>query len=161
MYYVNICVMDGDQSRSGASRPARARTAKFREQHEDILRTAGEIERCLDPTTLARDANRVGTLIAELAGKVSVHLAMEDKGLYPSLERHPSARVRMTAATYQREMGGLAEVFGAYIARWRDRAKIRDHSEEFARETQQVFQALSARIARENDELYVLLEQMD
>lgn len=125
------------------------------------MRTAGEIGRCLDPATVARETDRVGSLLAELAGKVSIHLAMEDKGLYPSLERHVNPQVRATAAAYQREMGDLAEVFAAYVGRWRDRAKIRREADEFVRETRAVFQALSARIARENDELYVLLERMD
>jgi hypothetical protein len=129
-------------------------TDRFRAQHEDILRAAGEIQNLLnghqpDPSALRK-------LLSILAGKVSVHLAMEDQALYPRLAELDGAVARR-ATKFKDEMGGLGRVFTEYNTRWQVSA-IRADLAGFAHETRKIFGALAKRIERENAELYPLAD---
>lgn len=127
-----------------------AYTDNFRRQHQEMLDLAGEISGKLksDP----KDAKALRMLLSSLAGKLSVHLAMEDKALYPRL-MEISAEAKSLAKSFQDQMGGLGAAFGAYNQKWQLNAIAADPA-GFARETQEVFAALGKRIARENGELY-------
>ncbi len=127
-----------------------AYTDNFRRQHRELLAIAGEITGKLqaEPT----DAKGLRMLLSSLAGKLSVHLAMEDKALYPRLmEISPEAK--SVAKAFQDEMGGLGGAFAAYNGKWQLNAIVADPA-GFARETQNVFAALGKRIAMEDGKLY-------
>ena len=62
-------------------------------------------------TANAEDASRA---ISRLAGLLTVHLAAEDKFLYPSLARSEDEHIRTTAAHFEEEMGHLASTFLTY-----------------------------------------------
>jgi hypothetical protein len=130
-------------------------TDKFRVQHNDILAIAQEMGETLktnpEPALLRKQ-------LSNLAGKLNFHLAMEDQALYPRLMQHKDSQARVLATKFMREMGGLGDTFSAYNAKWQISA-IRSSPAQFAAETQQVFAALSQRIARENKELYPLADK--
>jgi hypothetical protein len=94
-----------------------------------------------------------------LAGKLAVHLAMEDKALYPRLLQHGSAEIRAMASHFMTDMGGIHAAFNAYVARWPTAQAIQADGERFALETKQIFRALGARIKREHSELFPELDQ--
>jgi hypothetical protein len=133
-------------------------TEKFRAHHDDLLAMAGQIASGLDVASLQKDARGVRAQLSKLAGLLNVHLTMEDRTLYPKLEAHPSPAVAATAARFMREMGGLKAAFLAYANRWGAR-QIEEAPAAFVDETGAIFAALADRIARENDELYALLDQ--
>ncbi len=84
---------------------------------------------------------------------LAVHLAKEDKHLYPQLKASPNAEIAVMAHRFELEMGGLAETFMAYSKRWDAEATNRDW-EGFCKETRQVLLALRWRIQREERDLY-------
>lgn len=130
-------------------------TAKFRAQHDDILRAAdeitGQLKQQADPALLRK-------LLSNFAGKVNFHLAMEDEALYPRLMEAGDAAVKARALKFKDEMGGLRGVFADYSARWQVSA-IRADGPGFANETRKVLGALARRIERENAELYPLADK--
>jgi hypothetical protein len=130
-------------------------TDKFRTQHDEILRGAGEIADHLKGPV---DPAAVRKLLSALAGKVNFHLAMEDEALYPRLLLEGDASVKARTARFKDEMGGLAKVFTAYNAKWQVSA-IKADPAAFSEETRKVFGALAKRIERENNELYPLADQ--
>lgn len=130
-------------------------TDKFRVQHNDILKLAGEITGELNASA---DAAKVRKLLSNMAGKINFHLAMEDKALYPRLLEQKDTQVNALATRFMKEMGGLGEVFTAYNSKWQVSA-IRANPSQFTDETRQVFAALTNRIARENRELYPLADR--
>jgi len=134
-------------------------TASFRKQHSELLTVAGEIGKLLDAARLAADATSARTLLSNLAGKLKVHLAMEDKTLYPRLMQDPDPKVSAMAKRFADEMGGIAEVFGGYMDRWPTAKAIQEAPQRFVTDTQKLFAALSTRIDRENNQLYPLLDQ--
>ena len=87
---------------------------------------------------------------------LSVHLAKEDKHLYPALAKAASPVVQSTAKRFADEMGGLAAAHTAYVGKWPVTAIAADwHG--FARDTRTVMGLLRQRITREDRELYPLL----
>jgi hypothetical protein len=136
-----------------------AYTEKFRVQHGEILNVAKSIAQLLDADSLRKDATEIRHLLSVLHGKLSVHLVMEDKSLYPRLLRHHDGEIRSLTQRYMDEMGSLAGAFKAYVGRWPTPSAIQADPEAFIAETGGVFEALGKRVQQENGELYVLADQ--
>ncbi len=137
------------------------RTDRFREQHKGLVGLVKQITASLNKNDLLRDAEGVRTLLATLAGKLSVHLTMEDDVLYPSLLKSRNESVRQTAQKFIDEMGGIKKAFAAYTDRWAGPTFIRENPEWFIKETTAIFDALSARIIKEDNELYYLVDKSE
>ena len=138
-----------------------ARTDSFRKQHDEILNIAREINGMLGSTIGDSAAEKIRSLLSRLAGLVNVHLAMEDKALYPTLLAHRDASVAGTARRFNEEMGSLAATFVGYINAWPNAAAIKADPARFTTDSKAVFNALSKRIHKENVELYVLLDAVE
>lgn len=82
-----------------------------------------------------------------------MHLAKEDKLLYPQLARSPVPQTADLAARFATEVCGLAQDYAAYMQRW-PIERIEAEWPAFGRETRAILSALSARIVREEAELY-------
>lgn len=137
-----------------------ARTDTFRKHHDEILNIAREINGLLGTSIDDATADAIRKLLSRLAGQVTVHLAMEDKGLYPDLLSHGDASVKATARRFSDEMGSVAAAFVGYIQAWPTSAAIKADPVRFTTESKAIFNALSKRIHRENTELYVLLDAL-
>lgn len=136
-----------------------AYTDKFRAQHGELLNVAKAMGDLLQADRLRRDATEVRHLLSVLHGKLSVHLAMEDKSLYPRLLSHHDGDIRATTQKYIDEMGSLAGAFKAYVGKWPTPSAIQANPEAFIAETSGVFDALGKRIVQENKELYVMADK--
>ncbi len=104
-------------------------------------------------------AANVAPLLRRLRSVLVAHLKLEDDWLYPRLEQSSNAIVRGKAERYHREVGGLRAQFDALWKRWSaDDAVAADFS---AWQTQwREFQhAFEARIASEDDDLYLAAEE--
>ena len=133
-------------------------SVNLRQQHAEIAESVRRIETALDPSGLARSAGEMRTSLANLFGKLSLHLAIEDNSLYPSLEKHADARIRELRTKFARDMGGLKPNFEAFTRKWTE-SEIRANAAAFCAEAKKVFAALNDRIKRENTALYPLLER--
>ncbi|HEY0490314.1 MAG TPA: hemerythrin domain-containing protein [Telluria sp.] len=137
-----------------------ARTDSYRKHHDEILGIAREINALLGDSISDSNADTIRKLLSRLAGLVNVHLAMEDKGLYPELLAHGDASVKATARRFSDEMGSVAAAFVGYINTWPTSTAIKGDPVRFTTESKAIFNALSKRIHRENTELYVLLDAL-
>lgn len=135
-------------------------TDSFRQQHTDLLSIAGEIHKRLNVETLKKDASEVRSLLSKLAGKLSVHLAMEDNSLYPNLLKHQDASVRVIANGFIKEMGGIKDVLGGYTKKWATSTSIQNDAAAFIKDTKDLFTALAKRIEKENNDLYSLVDRL-
>jgi glycine/D-amino acid oxidase-like deaminating enzyme len=138
-----------------------AYTDNFRKQHGELLNVAKSMAKLLDAERLKQDATEVRRLLSVLHGKLSVHLVMEDKSLYPRLLNHHDAEIRATTQRFIDEMGTLAGVFKGYVGKWPTPSAIQADPAAFVAETTAVFEALGGRIRRENEELYVLADEQE
>ncbi len=133
-------------------------TSNLRRQHTEILALASEIRGALqqDPAGI----ESIEKLLPALTGKIKIHLAMEDNALYPLLLDAAEAETRRLAADYLNEMGNFTVLFAEYHQKWNSRQKIKDRIDEFSRETQNILNALTKRITREEQGLYDVADRM-
>lgn len=130
----------------------------FRRQHDTILSLAGDLVEAQAAVLSEADAARAARCLAKLTEVLQMHLAAEDKALYPRLKLSRDPEVAAMANSFLTEMGGLAEAYGAFEAKWRSSSAIIADPAGFAEHTAAVLGALEIRIARENNELYPLLD---
>lgn len=137
-----------------------AKTTSFRAQHEVLAEIVTSIETKL--TSISNDgvAEEVRTLLSSLSGKLLVHLAMEDKSLYPNMISSDNDDAKKAAEEFMTEMGTLAEAFTGYVKSWPSADKIKEKPDEFSSQTRAVFQALKDRIGREEATLYPLADSL-
>jgi hypothetical protein len=133
----------------------------FRKQHEELMAFLKRMAPMLKPDQLARDSKPVSDLLTQLISKLMVHLAMEDRSLYPRLVVHQDRPTRETAKRFMAEMGSVAQTFGAYSKKWMTAEAIRLDPITFVTETRQLFEVLGKRIEQENTLLYPLAERAD
>lgn len=137
-----------------------ARTDSFKEQHKEMLELVKQINHKLDPAALAKDAVEVRSILSALAGKLLVHLAMEDKNLYPVMLGSSDENAKKMAQSFIDEMGTLATTFKSYTTKWASPQLIQADSAGFCNETKAVFQALGQRIGKEEANLYPLADKV-
>ncbi len=135
-------------------------TENFRKHHKEVLDLTTKISNLLSPGLDARDAASIRSLLSVLSGKLTIHLALEDKDLYPRMIAHKDLSIATMARTYKDEMGGLSERFGQYTKKWSTPASIQTSPSEFSRETTDVFRALHKRINKEDNELYCAFDRI-
>ena len=134
-------------------------TSNYRQQHRELLEVVGEIQKLLTTDKLANGgADNARSLLATLSGKLSVHLAMEDRNLYPAMQGAADTKVSDAATRFSGEMGSLAGAFKDYTRRWPTAAVIVKDADKFVDETKQVFSALGKRVEQEESVLYPLAE---
>ena len=133
---------------------------KYTTHHKELLAIAGEISSKFDPEELAKDASEVRNLLATLSGKLKVHLAMEDKALYPRLLEHADTRIKETAQKFQNEMGDISKALNEYLEKWPNFLKIQNDPNGFISETKSIFDALGKRIESEDNILYPMASEL-
>ena len=136
-------------------------TQRYRAQHAELFALITQITPLLNDANLANIAAEIRSLISSLAGKLSIHLAMEDKRLYPKLMAHGNPDVRALATHYSEEMGSLLDDFTKFNQRWLTAALIERDPAKFVAEMKVLFAALQTRIEKENNQLYKLVDNLD
>jgi hemerythrin-like domain-containing protein len=138
-----------------------ARTDALRQQHNEMLAIATRIASLLKPDELSveQTANAVRSDLSALAGKLMIHLAVEDKNLYPALSTSPDITAQGMAKKFQEEMGGLAQAFKDYTSSFPTGKAISSDPNSFITRTNAVFTALKQRIEREERDLYPLADK--
>jgi hypothetical protein len=136
------------------------RTQVYREQHADLLSMATKLKPLLDANKLKQDASAARGMLSNLAGKLTVHLAMEDKSLYPDLLANNDPAVKAKAKKFVTEMGGIKETFKAYLGRYPSSEAISKMPAEFVKDTSEILGVLAKRINAEDTDLYVAVDNL-
>ena len=87
-----------------------SKTDNFRRQHKELLKLAGDMSALLNTVGTNDGAESVRKLLSNLAGRVKVHLVMEDESLYPQLIAGGDSEISKKAKQYQEEMGEIKDV---------------------------------------------------
>ena len=130
---------------------------KFRNDHAAIAGNVTELERLLK-AGVATNAESIARTIVAMSSTIKLHLAAEDRVLYPALTAASKAATAQVALRFQNEMGAIAATYGEFSRRWNVGAKVAANPDGFRREAGQIIKALSDRIRRENQELYPMAE---
>lgn len=148
---------NGMDSQDGA---AMSNTERYRVQHAEIARLAGDLKRHLNPVELGGGADKARAVLAELGGKLFVHLAAEDKVLYPQLLKSADTKMQELARRFLAEMQPISAAFKSFSVRWGNTRAIQSNVEAFIAESRQILAALEQRIRREHEELYSLADKL-
>lgn len=126
----------------------------YLEQHMAVEAEISTIKSLINTNNVQQNAGAIALHISTLAGKIKIHLSMEDKYLYPDLEKSENEQVGKLALDYQKEMGNLAEKFVTYKDKYNTKQKIEQNLSTIIQETTQILLAIENRIQREESELY-------
>lgn len=138
-----------------------SKTQKYREQHQELVEMVGQLKAMLNPAGLAKDGGPVRSLLSGFAGKLNVHLAMEDKALYPQLLAHKDAAVQGKAKAFMDEMGGIKDAFVAYLGKYPTPQAIQGAAAAFVVDTEGLIKVLAKRIQSEDSDLYALVDRLE
>lgn len=127
-------------------------TRLYRQQHAEIRRLLDEADRSLV------DAEACRSVLARLAGVLNIHLAMEDRALYPRMMTHDDPLVRETAMAYRQGMGQLGTAFEAFCRKWGAHGAIEVSPDHFSRAQRVMAQALKQRMDMEDGNLFELVD---
>ncbi|MBN1468288.1 MAG: hemerythrin domain-containing protein [Fusobacteriaceae bacterium] len=120
-------------------------------QHKEISDVILNIKKLLN-RDIENNSKEIALLINNLAGKLKIHLAMEDKYLYPSLKEVLSKKE--IAIKFEKEMGDISTVFTEFKNKYNTADKIITNISSFKTEISKIVNALEKRLTKEETELY-------
>jgi hypothetical protein len=129
---------------------------KLTEQHTALEESAARLTAAVGSEV--PDMEELARAKWQLGYRLAVHLAHEDRHVYPELKAHANPRIAKLAGLYEREMGDLDQRFRGYLAGWAPDRIVAEWP-TYVRETRVILSLLAQRVAREEQELYPLLGQ--
>ena len=124
-------------------------------QHRELVRTATEMFGWLDAAKLrTHGATAVHRALSSLSGILKVHLAMEDRSLYPNLVNHRDLDLRTLAQRFLDERAALRDRYDDYQHRWPSPTAIERDAERFIDDSRQILGMLWTRMKTEDDVLH-------
>mgnify|MGYP000656176223 CR=1 FL=1 len=88
-----------------------------------------------------------------------LHLAVEDKALYPALQRSGDATLARLGQQFQDDMGPIAQAFDGFARRWNTAERLRSDPQGFRNDANTVLKRVYERMQRENREFYPRIEE--
>ncbi|HYG86674.1 MAG TPA: hemerythrin domain-containing protein [Azospirillum sp.] len=131
----------------------------YRRQHGEIQAAIGALSDLLRAHDAASRAFDIRVALNDLSSKVSDHLTLEDRVLYPKLMNHDDARVRAAVEGLRGELGGLHMVCDHYFQAWSNVTAIATRFRAFRSETRVMLARLQEQMRREDEVLAPVLEQ--
>ncbi|HXD38444.1 MAG TPA: hemerythrin domain-containing protein [Rhodanobacter sp.] len=132
---------------------------RFRHEHVELF-AAVTVLRGLVQRGIVENAGAIHQKLVMISALIKLHLAAEDRMLYPALLRAADPVVTQTSERFQQEMGGLAAAYVAFAAKWSVTSRIVADPQGFRDAANGVFKVLHERVQRENRELYPMAERL-
>jgi hemerythrin-like domain-containing protein len=126
---------------------------KFQHQHEQIFNCI-DVLRELSTAGIAQNARRIADMVVSMSSIIKLHLAVEDKVLYPALQQSDNAALARMGDQYQVEMKSIATTYERFVRRWNTASNVAQDPDGFRAEANQVLRTLHARIKREDRDFY-------
>ena len=132
---------------------------KFKQQHVDILEGIASLRR-LAHAGVARNAAQIARGIVSISAIIKLHLAVEDRALYPALARCADADLARTGRAFQDEMDEIARSYEDFARRWNNAGSLERDEAGFRADANVVLRRVHERMQRENRDLYPRIEAM-
>lgn len=133
---------------------------KFKGQHLDILDGIAGLRKLVH-SGIAANAARISAQIIAMSGAIKLHLAVEDRVLYPALQACGHPTLARMSRLYQGEMAGIVDAYMAFAAKWNSAARLEQAPEQFRSEANAVLKVLFQRMRKEDHEFYPAIEAFD
>lgn len=133
---------------------------RFKDHHVRIIEGINTLRR-LTREGIEDRAVDIAHELKALSQVVTQHLAIEDRILYPSLERSGDEHLAAMSRTYQNDMQGIASAFITFSRRWSHATQLVHEPEEFRAQANTVLRDVYERMLRENREFYPAVEALN
>ncbi|MBV7534831.1 hemerythrin domain-containing protein [Duganella sp. sic0402] len=130
---------------------------KFKHQHIDILSAIADLRRLVQEG-ISTHASEIARRIVSMSSIIRLHLAVEDRVLYPALEASGNRAMAGMGQKYRDEMEGIAGSYLDFASKWNTPRILVSEPETFRAEANQVLKALYERMKREDHEFYPAIE---
>lgn len=130
---------------------------KFKHQHTDII-SCISILRVLVKSGIAANAADISQAIISMSSTIKLHLAVEDKILYPALQNANNASLSRMGAKFQEEMKSIAAAYVNFARKWNTASTVSQNPEEFRAEANTVLKVLYDRMRKEDTDFYPVIE---
>lgn len=133
----------------------------YRNSHSELRHMIDDLRALLMPEQLKirPNARTAYQLLCDLAQKVKLHLAEEDRQLYPNLLIHEDPRVKSIAWGFISGEKPLRRTFDEYYKRWLKNCDF-NFTDEFLEQTHEIMDMLAYRIDREEQVLFPKLVEL-
>jgi hypothetical protein len=132
---------------------------RFKHQHVDILARIDALRR-LAHQGVENNSAAIADHVAKLGSVVKLHLAIEDRILYPSVRRAADPGIAQLAEAYQEEMKGIAFEYQRFTKKWSSAAYVANEPEAFRVAANTALREVYLRMQRENQEFYPAIEAL-
>ena len=126
-----------------------------KEDHAAVLAAVGDLRK-LAKEGVKENAGAIANTIVAMRTAIKLHLAAEDRVLYPALLKSVDPQVAQRARQFRDEMGGVAAAYLDFARKWNTEGCVAGDPGGFRQHANEIFKALHLRIQRENQELYPL-----
>lgn len=132
---------------------------RLKHQHMQILDGISELRK-LAHAGIKEHAQEIAKHITALSSVVKLHLAIEDRILYPALQSGNNTTLASMSKTYQDDMKGIASAYIAFSRHWGKADVVAQQPEQFRTEANLVLKTLFTRVRKENAEFYPAIEAL-
>lgn len=132
---------------------------KFKQQHVDILQGIASLRK-LALAGVARNAAEIARGIVSMSATIKLHLAVEDRALYPAVARSADADLARKGREFQEEMDAIASAYESFAKRWNNARSLELDESGFRDDANTVLRRVHERMQRENRDLYPRIEAM-
>jgi hypothetical protein len=94
-----------------------------------------------------------------MSAVIKVHLAAEDRALYPALEAANNRQLARLGRQFQAEMASIAAAYNVFARQWNTAAQLRADPNGFRAQANQVLRTLYERMQREDRHFYPAVER--
>lgn len=133
---------------------------RFKHEHVDILQSIATL-RHLTQTGVVSNAAQIAQGVVAMSSIIKLHLAVEDRVLYPALQNGPDASLARLGQRFQQEMGAIAHAYMAFARRWNTAEAVRSDEAGFKADANVVLRQVYERMQCENRDFYPRIEEME
>lgn len=130
---------------------------KFKQQHVEIISCISTL-RTLVKNGIRDNAAEISRAIIAMSSTIKLHLAVEDKILYPALENASNAALARMGKRFQDEMTSIAAAYLDFARRWNTASTVSQNPEGFRSDANNVLRVLHDRMRREDIDFYPVIE---
>jgi hypothetical protein len=130
---------------------------KFKHQHKKIYTCIDALRRH-SISGIAENASEIAGLVVSMSSVIKLHLAVEDRVLYPALRASQNTALAKAGDAYQAEMEAIAASYDNFARKWNTAANVKRHPEHFRTDANTVLKILYQRIQREDRDFYPAVE---
>jgi hypothetical protein len=130
---------------------------KFKRQHVEILTCISTL-RTLVKSGIRSNADEIARLIISMSSTIKLHLAVEDKILYPALQTAGNASLARMGKKFQDDMTSIALAYLGFARKWNSAFTLAQRPEEFRSEANSVLRVLYERMRKEDTDFYPAVE---